>query len=85
MSRLPVVNLRDLPPGQVPLYIELQDQLRSFLDTAGDISMLPPERTLASAYGVSRITVRKALKSLKDEGRIAGTRGRGTAVIQKAS
>lgn len=46
---------------------------------------LPTERQLAIALGTSRITIRKALHTLAEEGTIAITRGRtGGAIVQKA-
>lgn len=44
---------------------------------------LPQERELAERYDVSRSTVRQALKSLADEGRIYSVRGRGTFVASQ--
>jgi DNA-binding FadR family transcriptional regulator len=41
---------------------------------------LPPERILASQYGLARNTVRRALKVLEDDGRLARRTGRGTFV-----
>ena len=36
---------------------------------------LPPERALAQQLGVSRMTVREALRTLRDEGYVASQRG----------
>ncbi|MBO9357254.1 GntR family transcriptional regulator [Bordetella petrii] len=41
---------------------------------------LPAERLLAEQFGISRGTVRRALKQLEAEGRIVGIRGSGTFV-----
>ncbi len=41
---------------------------------------LPPERELASDFGVARNTVRRAMTLLKQDGAIAGEVGRGTFV-----
>ncbi|MEI9902886.1 MAG: GntR family transcriptional regulator [Asticcacaulis sp.] len=81
MTRLPDVDLATLK-AKVPLYVELYGQLRRFIEDAQDLAMLPPERTLASAYGVSRITVRKALQELKSDGLVSSRQGRGYMVIR---
>ncbi|SOD72676.1 GntR family transcriptional regulator [Jatrophihabitans sp. GAS493] len=38
---------------------------------------LPPERELALTLGVSRVTLREAIKALRDAGMVESTRGRG--------
>lgn len=43
--------------------------------------LLPSESELAGAYGVSRVTVRKALESLRDEGLIDSRQGYGWFVV----
>jgi GntR family transcriptional regulator len=45
---------------------------------------LPTETELASAYGVSRATVRQALKSLEQDGLILTRQGRGSFVVEHA-
>jgi GntR family transcriptional regulator len=40
--------------------------------------LLPTERDLATRFGVSRMTIRQALRALIDEGRIYAVRGQGT-------
>lgn len=68
--------------GPIPLHHQVYLDLRSSLDSgrwlAGD--RLPTERELATHYGCSLITVRRALDELVREGRIERTRGRGTFV-----
>ncbi|MGC0252455.1 GntR family transcriptional regulator [Pseudactinotalea sp. Z1748] len=44
--------------------------------------MLPTERRLAERFGVSRMTVRQALKGLRDDGILRSVRGVGTFVAQ---
>jgi GntR family transcriptional regulator len=45
-----------------------------------DDRLLPSEATLSGAYGASRVTVRKALDALKDEGLVASRQGMGWSV-----
>jgi DNA-binding GntR family transcriptional regulator len=46
-------------------------------------SRLPPEPELASELGVSRATLREALRSLEDDGLLTRTRGAGTFVTHR--
>jgi len=49
--------------GGAPLYLQLQRVLRSAIEShvLTPDEALPPERELADAYKISRVTVRKAL------------------------
>src|SRR5487761_2467971 len=38
---------------------------------------LPPERELADKFGVSRVTLREAIRALRDAGLVESRRGRG--------
>ena len=68
-----------------PRYLELADDLRVGV-LSGDIppDNFPTEGILCKRYGVSRFTVREALRTLQAEGLIARKRGSGT-VIQPAA
>ena len=70
--------------GPIPLHHQVYLDLRAALDAGewrpGD--RLPTERDLASRYGCSLITVRRALGELTREQRLERTRGRGTFVLR---
>lgn len=67
-------------PASLPLpkyhqiYLVLRQQLEEGRFNAG----LPPETELTSHFGVGRVTVRRALEQLANEGLIVRTAGRGT-------
>ncbi len=62
-------------------YREIATDLRRRI-AAGEFDdhLLPSEATLTGAYGASRVTVRKALEALKDEGLVASRQGMGWSV-----
>lgn len=47
------------------------------LGVLADGQQLPPERELAETFGVSRVTLREAIKALRDAGLVDSRRGRG--------
>lgn len=65
-----------------PKFERLRELVREQILTGvyGDGDPLPPEEELAARHGVSRVTVRKALDSLKRERIVASLRGSGTHV-----
>jgi GntR family transcriptional regulator len=70
------------PNSKLPLYHQLyellQEKIRSAAWKPGD--MIPPESELTTLYGVSRVTVRKVLDMLVQEGHLLRERGRGSFV-----
>ncbi|WP_033353838.1 GntR family transcriptional regulator [Nocardiopsis xinjiangensis] len=46
-------------------------------------SRLPPERELAEDYGVSYMTVRRAMKELRERGVVVSVHGKGTFVTEQ--
>jgi GntR family transcriptional regulator len=62
------------------VYLDLRSSLDDATWKPGD--RVPTERELARHYGVSLITVRRALAELSQQGRIERTRGRGTFVLR---
>jgi DNA-binding GntR family transcriptional regulator len=76
----------DIGTPRKPRYQELADDLRSAI-LRGDFpapDQFPTENELCAQYGVSRFTVREALRALQNEGLIRRKRGSGT-VIQPAA
>lgn len=65
--------------GRVIRYRAIADDLRTQI-ADGELpvgAVLPSESELAGSYGVSRVTVRKALETLRDEGRVDSRQGFG--------
>lgn len=76
-----ILNTLD-PQGPMPLYLQLQRALREAIEkrVLGPDDALPSERQLAADLGVSRITVRKAIQGLADEGILDQRQGSGNFV-----
>ena len=78
-----------LPPldesSAQPLYQQLQRSLRGAIENGiiGPDDALPPERDLAETLGVSRITVRKAIDELVEDGLLIRKQGSGTFVSNR--
>lgn len=66
--------------GDLALHEQLSDRLREFAKAAGHGSRLPSEQHLIERYGVSRVTVRRAMETLVEEGVVVRHQGRGTFV-----
>lgn len=68
--------------NQLPLYQQLQRALRQAITSKALTAeaALPPERDLAEEFSISRITVRKALDALVEEGLLTRRQGSGTFV-----
>jgi GntR family transcriptional regulator len=76
-------SLRPLDPkSRQPLYQQLERALREAIDkrVLGPDDALPAERDLAQDLAVSRITVRKAIEGLVNEGLLIRRRGSGNFV-----
>lgn len=86
MPRIAPMTAVDRLPG-ASLHYQISTLIKDGIATGryhpGD--QLPTEEALGEAHGVSRVTVRRALKSLEQQGLIERTAGRGTFVSSKAS
>ncbi|WP_026196066.1 GntR family transcriptional regulator [Corynebacterium lubricantis] len=72
---------RPITEGPAPKHAQLREILEELISTTltpGDL--LPGERVLEETYGVSRITVRRAIGDLVSAGRLRRVRGKGTFV-----
>jgi GntR family transcriptional regulator len=71
--------------SSAPLYLQLQRVLRSAIErqVLSPDEALPPERELADAYNISRVTVRKALDGLVHARLLTRRRGAGTFVAAR--
>ena len=69
-----------------PAWVQIEEQLADRIESGrlGAGERLPPERDLAEALSVSRMTVRQALASLAARGLVERGVGRGTFVREKA-
>jgi GntR family transcriptional regulator len=72
---------------QLPLWYQVAQHLRTaiFSRRPQDPRRLPTEEELAAHYGVSLVTVRRALKALEEEGLIERRRRHGTFVTPAAA
>lgn len=77
-----VLALTPDPESRNPLYLQLEERLRRLIDSGelrrGDA--VPAERELAEMTGVSRVTVRKAIEKLVQDGLLVQKVGAGTFI-----
>ena len=70
---------------KIPIYLKIHDILQKRIANneyeTGEL--LPTELELANEFNVSRVTIRKAMESLQDEGYISKKAGYGTIVLKK--
>ncbi len=75
------------PDNPLPLYYQVYASLRERIES-GEYepgSSLPAERQLVKDYGVSRITIVKAMDTLEREGFVERQQGRGTFVLEQSA
>ncbi|MHA4875136.1 GntR family transcriptional regulator, partial [Enterococcus faecium] len=78
--------IEEAPVARKPRYLEVAEDLRAQIAAGAfpQAEQFPTEAVLCRTYGVSRFTVREALRTLQQEGLIQRRRGSGT-VIQPAA
>lgn len=62
----------------MPLWSQVETDLRSRIDAGDFVERFPTDEELVNTYGVSRHTVREAVRRLCAEGLVVRERGRGT-------
>jgi GntR family transcriptional regulator len=82
MSSLAQLMQQVSATSNLPLYQQLQRALREAIDQGvlGPAEALPAERHLATELGISRITVRKAIDGLVEEGLLVRRAGSGNFI-----
>lgn len=68
--------------SSVPLWSQLFEDISRRLEAGAFAASFPGEHQLVAEYGVSRHTVREALRRLREGGVLESSRGRGTRVHQ---
>src|SRR5690554_2418523 len=71
--------------SRIPLYYQLLDVIEEKIrnDTWPRGEQIPAERELCEMFGVSRITVRKAIDELTRSGKLTRIQGKGTFVAEQ--
>jgi GntR family transcriptional regulator len=67
-----------------PKYLAVREALRRRVSALPEHALLPPEPVLCAEYGVSRITLRRAVDGLVADGHLVREQGRGTYVTRPA-
>lgn len=69
------------PYGRKHAYAQVAEDVARRITEREIVRKLPAERALSEEYGVSYVTVRHAMKILRERGLIATIHGRGTFVL----
>ena len=67
----------------MPLWAQLASELRRRLGAGEFDERFPTEADLVAVFGVSRATVREAIRRLREEGLLDARRGSGTFVVRR--
>ncbi|AJE41218.1 GntR family transcriptional regulator [Streptomyces nodosus] len=73
------------PMSARPLYVQLADVIAQQIET-GKLAPdrpIPSENHLADAYGVARLTARRAARELRERGLVVTVRGKGSFVVEQ--
>ena len=82
---MPSAYLRQVvSPVPGPKYLAVREHLRRRVAALPEHTLLPPEPALCAEYGVSRITLRRAVDGLVADGHLVREQGRGTYVTRPA-
>jgi len=67
----------------VPLYLQVEQELSGRISDSGEPNgLMPSEEALMKIFGVSRITIRRAVAGLVEKGLLERKRGVGTRIIR---
>lgn len=77
-----VLILLSMTTPPVPKYFQVQEILRQKVLNLSEGDQIPPELELCQMFQVSRITVRKAIEGLVQEGLLVTIQGKGTFVAR---
>lgn len=83
LSSNPIGAIAPNRANPLPLWAQVSDDLRRRIDSAEFNDSFPGEIDLTEQYGVSRHTIREALRVLRVEGLLKSERGRGTSVQKR--
>lgn len=70
-----------MPFDKIPVYVKVYQMLKDEIQNCRKVGdVLPPEPALEKKFGVSRITIRKAIGMLSEQGYVSVRQGYGTTV-----
>jgi GntR family transcriptional regulator len=72
----------DLDRNRVPLYLQVTAVMRQRIETGHwpQAEQIPPTADLMAEFGAARVTIRRAISLLREEGLLSAQQGRGTFV-----